>query len=232
MSEEDKDTGGEQNEEPTTFSQEDVDKQVEAAKKEGQTDAYRHWQGVADKAIAATREEESAKSSTLSAELSKLKADALEKMEPADRQNAMIEELYADRNKPAPAATKSTSKDDQASAEEKTAKEAQDTVNESIKTAMKAAGIDPDKVDMADNLQGPEALEKFFKSVKAAAGTGAKSDGDDDGEESEEEDDDSNRQSSSASSGKTVDVITTDPLDIMREAPREIIRGKGNRRRM
>ncbi len=230
MSDTDNDTGEEKNEESTTFTQEDVDKLVEAGKKEGQTESYRHWQGMADKAIAATREEESAKSSDLAEEVKKLKSDALGKMEPDDRRNAMIEEMYEDRNKPAPVKTESTSKADQSSTEEKTAKEAQDAVNVSIKTAMRAAGIDPEKVDMADNLQGPEALEKFFKSVKEAASTGTKSEEDSDGEKSEE-DDDSNSQSSSSSSGKTLDVTKVDPLDIMREAPREIIRGRGNRRK-
>ncbi|KKK46709.1 hypothetical protein LCGC14_3162540, partial [marine sediment metagenome] len=37
MFEGEQDTDGESNEESTTFTQEDVDKQVEAAKKEGQT---------------------------------------------------------------------------------------------------------------------------------------------------------------------------------------------------
>ena len=153
-------------------------------------------------------------------------------MEPDDRRNAMIEEMYANRNPPAPAATESTSKADQASAEEKQTKEAQDTVNASIKTALKDAGIDPEKVDMADNLQGPEALKKFLSSIKEAAKTGTKSEGDGEGSESEEEEgDDSNRQSSSSSSGKSLDVTKVDPLDIMREAPREIIRGRDNRRK-
>ena len=226
MFEGEQDTDGESNEESTTFTQEDVDKQVEAAKKEGQTESYRHWQGMADKAIAATREEESAKSSKLADELGKLKADTLAKMEPDDRRNTMIEEMYANRNQPVPAKIESTGKDDQSSAEEKQAKEAQDALNASIKQSLKDAGIDPDKVDMADNLQGPEALKKFFKSIKEVAN--AKSEGD---EKEPEEDDDSNSQSSSSSSGKTLDVTKVDPLDIMREAPREIIRGRGNRRK-
>ena len=206
--------GQSSNEEPKTYTQEEVDTLKEASHKEGQTTSHKHWQSVADRAIAANLQEGSDKLSSVTKELEEMKTKSLEGMSSEDRNTAMIEEMYRKQN--APPVTKETptqtpnQEDNQGSDDE--AKQR----NQAILDAAKAAGVDPEKINLAMDMSGPEALTAFIKSIKDASS---------DGEGKEDDDDDSNNTSKSQSTSGGGDLTKLDPLDIMKQAPAERIRG-------
>lgn len=206
------------NDDPKTYTQEEVDTLKEAASKEGQTTAFKHWQGVADKAIAATSKTEAEKLSSVSKELEDMKAKALEGMTPEDRNTAMIEEMHRKMNAPVTPKETSTPKPNQEGNLDSGDDEAKKR-NQAILDAAKEAGVDPTKINLAMDMSGPEALTAFIKSIKDASSGTEKE------EEKEEEEDDSNRTSKSGPTSGGGDMMKLDPLAIMREAPQERIRG-------
>jgi hypothetical protein len=156
---------GAKTEEVKTYTEAEVATLLEGAKKDGQTAAYRHWQSVNDRVVAAER----TKSEGLARELQGFKDKAFEALTPEEQTKAVWQELRTRNNAPAP-------QDDQSNVspgkpESASTGQAGDeyvtAVRDSVNEALKEANIDPSKVDWADDANGPDAMKRFIKSITA-----------------------------------------------------------------
>lgn len=134
---------------PKTYTEEEVKELLGNAKKEGQTEAYRHWQSVNDRVISAER----GKNEALNKELKDYRDKAFEALSPEEQNKALMREVRDKLDKPT--APKAEEPSDPAGV----------NVRESVNATLKEAGLDPSKIDWADDAQGPEAMKRFLKSI-------------------------------------------------------------------
>lgn len=134
--------------ESKTYTEEEVQELLKGARQEGETKAYRHWQSVADKLVAAER----ANNQKLAEELQQLKNRMFEGLSPEDKVKAVWEEINRGSvaNEP--------------SNDEEPPQDVGD-LRESINNTLKELGIDPSKVDWADDADGPTAMKRFIGSI-------------------------------------------------------------------
>lgn len=188
-----------------SFTEAEVQTRIAEALKEGETKAYRHWQAINDKVVAAER----TKNAGLAKELDELKGKQFESLSPDEQTKAMLRDIHQAVNKPredtqGDTQKKSTSDDTQGGGDDVVA-----AVRTSIGEALKEAGLDPAKVDWAEDTSGPEALKRFLKSVVTQVKPAA------DKKPSEEETE-VNRVDTSKGGGHVVDLRTIDPMALVR----------------
>lgn len=147
---------------PKTYTETEVQDLIGKATKEGETKSYRHWQSIADKVVAA----EKTRNQALATELQGLKDKAFETLSPEDRTKAIWEEIKAGKAAPAGGEQSKDSPGDKGAQDAGAGSDDQVAViRGSINEALKDAGVDPAKVDWADDASGPEAMKRFLKSI-------------------------------------------------------------------
>ncbi len=215
----DEDGGEEDKDSPQTYTKEELEKAVADAKdtatKETNQKAWSHWQGIADTKIAEASKTSEEREAALRTELTAREKTAMEAMTPEDRSAVMLQKVYdkmaqsgvstsaQDHKEPAPAPSTGSEPDAQAIEAQQAA------VRVSVGAILKEEyGIDPAKVDWAEDKSGPEAMKQFLASVIALRDAKAKGD--------ETEDDDSDRTDQSVGTKGATDILKQDPGDLIR----------------
>ncbi len=152
--------------EEKTYSEAEVTALRESAKKEGQTESWRHFQSEADKQIAKARSEAGTRETELTGQINTLKSSHLESLPAEERRNAMVEELYKERFESKPASGTPGAQVQTPDPEPDPAQYAAEMQGQ-IKVALKDLGIDPDKVDWGEGKSPGDSLKTFLGSVLA-----------------------------------------------------------------
>lgn len=225
---------------PKTYTKEELDAAIAdakaEAKREGESNAFRHWQSVHDKQMAEATKSLQEQNAALQADLAAREKAAMDAMSPEDRQRAIMEKMWEKMNQPqdgaksaSPQGQSQTPPKDQGQPQyqEPDVAAAQKQVRESVGAILKSDfGIDPTKVDWAEDTSGPEAMRRFLKSVREQmGGEGAKKpEG-----EGKDGDDDVNRVSTSHGSTAAPDVKDIDPGSLIRSGYGKVVRGNMQR---
>ncbi len=210
--------------EDKVYTEVDVQALVAAAKKEGQTETWQHWQSEADKKVSAARTQFETESKATGEELAGLKKARLDALTPEERSQAMLETVYERLTSPAVKETPA----DKPNIPDNTLSPGSDseTVTQArgeVGAVLKDMGIDLDKVDWADGVQGPDAMKRFLASVVAQVSDKTKTD-----LEKEEEEKEASRTESSGKGGSGgFDYMKGDPVDLIKSGVKlgERIRG-------
>jgi len=191
---------------PQTYDEATVQRLIAEAKQEGKTESWRHWQSLADKAVSSV----AAEKANLQKQLDELKARQLEGMTPEQRQAAMLEAIYerlqtgggqATAPIPATPPPDSTSgpQDDSAAA-----------IKQQVSDVLKEMGVDPAKVDWAEDTSGAEAMKRFIKSIASQAGQPPT-------EAPKPQDKEENQADTSKPGAAPVDPLQQDPMALLRK---------------
>lgn len=188
---------------PKTFTQDELDAAVkagaEASAKQATTESYRKHQSALDV--------EKSKSSKATEELGRVKMEAIKNLPEAERQAAMLEDVYERLNNPSP----SPAKDDEGAKGTESSdtsldspESAQAEAQKKLREIAKAKGLDPDKLDFSDPA-------KFIDGIKAQLETN-------DSDEDEEEAVDTGKGSLGSKGNSSREaMLKADPSDLMRQ---------------
>lgn len=186
---------------PKTFTQSELDAAVkagaEASAKQATTESYRKHQSALDV--------EKNKSKTATDELDRVKKEAIKNLPEAERQAAMIEDVYERLNNPAPSPKEDAGAKGQESSDTSldSPESAQAEAQKKLREIAKSKGLDPDKLDFSDPA-------KFIDGIKAQL-----EDNDSD-EEEDAVDTGTGSLGSKASNSSREAMLKADPSDLMR----------------
>ena len=140
-----------------TFSQEEYDAAIATATKTGATEAGAHFQGVADRQIAEAKNAGVARESELMKSIETMKSEAIGHLPEGERMNAMVEELYKDRQG---AKSSSQAPDSKATDVNSTvsAADQEKAMRDTIGDHLKEFGVDTSKIRWGDGKSGDDAL--------------------------------------------------------------------------
>lgn len=204
---------------PKTYSEEEVATLKEEAKKEGASGSWSHFQSEADKQIAAFKNEGSAREAELTKTINSMKATQIETLPVEERTRAMVEELYKDRvgasQSSAPAPDSKATND----ASEVSTEDYSKQMQKNIGSALTDMGLDPDKINWGEGQDGQAALKTFLGSVVDQVKAGQSGSGSDAGDGDKKDNPDAkpgeNNVDISRGAGKTLDVFSAKPQEIM-----------------
>lgn len=206
--------------EPKTYSEDEMAAAVAAAKKEGASESYGHFQSIADKRIA----EAENRNVELTKTISDMKEEHLKTLSPEDRRDAMIEELYKERHGVQPSSQppdKSTVNDAPPAASGNT----EDEMRKTIGTALESMGLDPSKVSWGDGKDSQADLKIFLGSVVDQVKAGQSDDKGSEGDKNQEKPGGENNVDTSRGAGGVTDFNTVKPQDLIASEPWKPIRG-------
>lgn len=206
-------SGGTQGDEQE-YTKESVEKMIqeaaEKARKEGETQAHQHWQGIADKKISEVNKIAEERLSKYEEELSTYRKQRFETMTPEEQQAAMIKELYERNTKEG---EKTSSEGKSQDTDTKPAGFDEDprvAARKQITPVLEELGLDVSKVDWADDTQGPEAMKRFVQSIVAQQKPAEET------KTQTEEEKEAERVNASRSMGKTDnDILKMNPRDLV-----------------
>lgn len=200
----------------TQGTQEQLEAAIQAAreegKKEGQSEAHKHWQSVADKQIAAVREAAQGKLSEYEKHITELRQAQMETMTPEERNQALLKEVLdrLDRKESGPEQTETFSGSQTADFDSQEKTDPRTEAQNQIAPVLKEMGVDLTKVDWGTDAPGVEGMRRFLKSLADQWKTPPH-------EHSEsEEEQEANRVDSSRRTGSNqFDILKADPLDLI-----------------
>lgn len=213
-------SGGTQGEEtPKTYSEAELKELIEKARgeglKEGESKAHSHWQSVADQKVSQVMKATEEKLAASERELSEFRKARMESMSPEEQQAAMLREVYERLTSGEKA---SGSKQETSGVDTKQGFETQkDSEKDSVKDArsqfdpvLKELGLDPSKVDWADDAQDMGTqIKRFVQSLIAQQKAEDKG--------PTEEEQEAERVNTSRSVGATKDILKADPWDLVND---------------
>lgn len=178
-------TTEQQNTESKTYTEADVQRMVQEAtengRKDGQTEAHKHFQSVTDKSISALRKEHSEQLAGRDNTIAELRKAQLATMSPEERLQATLDDMAAklsgqgvrdtsDKSQVGngpESGSADLSQGDQS--DEAAAKQIAEIRGQVEKHLADTYGIDASKINWADDSQGAEAVQKFVDSVMSQA---------------------------------------------------------------
>lgn len=147
-------TGGTPESGEKSYTQAEVDALVESTRKDEGTKSWRHWQSVNDRANSTLKTERDA----AIAELSKLRDEAVNKLPPEERTEEYLKEIRDGLRQRDPAP-------DNPPAQTGGGEDPAAQTRQQMSVILKEHGVDPAKIDWADDAEGEVALRRFVKSV-------------------------------------------------------------------
>ncbi len=201
---------------------------TETGKKDGQNASWQHFQGVADKAVAEIRKTAGAENASQAETIAKMRTEHLESLPDGERDSAMIREMYAERNKPAPAAPASDNPGVQNAPVGSSNEEA---LQASINKSLEGLGIDTSKVDWGKGKDPAASMDTFLKSVidqvkdSQSSETGGKTDDKDDEGDDSKGSESQKHIDTSRGAGDTNDFLSKDPQSIIASEPWKPLHG-------
>lgn len=215
----DQQQGGEDNQ-PKTYSQEDLDKLIEETKKQAASEGYRLGQSHKDKEIAEMKRQWGETETQYEKRLAEREKQDFDKMSPEEQDRYMVrkvyEKMYGSGENSSDSKTDSspTNRTDDGRVSDPGDDDSQSQVKETVNSVIKEMGLDPAKLDWGEDAKDPaDALKRFVKSIASqqnASQGNEKQDADDD-------DTEASRVSRSRSSAATKDIKDVDPLELIRE---------------
>ncbi len=213
MADDEKDGG---TSDPKTYSEDEMAAAIAGAKKEGSTESWTHFQGVADKQIATAKFDGTAREAELTKTINSMKADHIQSLPEDQRQAAMVEEMYKDRGG---ANSSSQAPDNKTTVIESkvSSGDVEKQMRETIGVNLKELGLDPGKIDWGDGKNSEDSLKIFLASVVAqvkaetSGGNGDKSGDKNDSDTKSGE----NNVDTSRAAGSVHDVYTISPKEVM-----------------
>lgn len=197
---------------PKTFTQDEFDAAVkdadEKATAKATSDSYRKHQSAIDTAKASSDKAEE--------ELNKVKREAIKNLPEAERQAAMLEDVFEKLNNPAPKAGAKGEDDLKPAPVVDSPESAQAEAQKKLREIAKAKGLDPDKLDFSDP-------EKFIDGIKEQLK---------ESETEEDEDDDPIDTTTGSVGGKSTSreaMLKADPKALMRQGYKDRKRVGRNR---
>ncbi len=144
--------------EPKTFTQAEVDAIRNEGKAEGQKESHSHFQSIFDKETAKIRADSNKENGELVTSIREMRAANLANLPEAERDSAMIREMYDERNKPAPAAPVSPTPDVPSTVSQGAS---QQDLQDSINKSLTALGLDASKIDWGDGSDPDKSMTTF-----------------------------------------------------------------------
>lgn len=162
MPENDKAAGSTDQKVATTFTQEQLNEAVVAARKDGEVKSYRHFQSVTDKSFAELKRQHQGELGTRDARISELRKAQLAAMSPSDRSAAMIEEMHS---RSFGQSSQQTEPEDNRGTQQDIDREVQ-TGNKDVNDALVELGYDLAKVNWNGGT-GVAGVKAFLESIRA-----------------------------------------------------------------
>ncbi len=215
-----------ENDEPKTFTQEEVDAIRIEGKAEGKSESHSHFQSVFDREVAKMRTESVKDTDSLNASIREMRAANLAALPEGERNSAMIKDMYEDYLKPAPVSTV-LDKSDMPGAPSQG--DSQDAMQASINASLKELGMDPSKIEWGNSEDGNANMKTFLGSVI----TLAKGDGKAPSDNPEDKPEDKTGEGSesqkhidiSRGAGSATDYLKSDPQALVASEEWKPIRG-------
>ncbi len=218
-----------ENDEPKTFTQEEVDAIRLEGRAEGKTESHSHFQSVFDKEVAKMRTESTKDTDSLNASIREMRAANLAALPEGERNSAMIKDMYEDYLKPAQVSTVPDKTDISSTPSQG---DSQDAMQASINASLKELGLDSSKIEWGNSEDGGANMKTFLGSVINLAKEGGKAPADKPEDKTEDKDAEGSESQKhidiSRGAGGSTDYLKSDPQALVASEEWKPIRGMEN----